>query len=348
MKVEKRQRQYWIGVFILGCAVGVVVMNVFKKDATNDSVPPMVQNIEKSKICQDFGFLNEFACEEQIISKKEYVDFKLRLEEYIAEQKRANLVADVAIYFRDLKSGPTMGINEYAEFSTASLLKVPVLVAYLSLAETNQELLREEIAIKGEDGAHVINKTTQHYPPKIPIEERTAYTIEELLQRLIVYSDNTASEMLDAYLESLSYTDLLTETYKELGLVPDTANGEFAISVKRYASVFRLLFNASYLSPEMSDKALRILSETTFDKGLVAGVPQGISVAHKFGERSYIFENAEAETVNQLHDCGIVYFPDNPYLLCVMTRGSSFENLEGVIRDISHMMYEEVDSRKLQ
>jgi len=27
----------------------------------------------------------------------------------------------------------------------------------------------------------------------------------------------------------------------------------------------------------------------------------------------------------QLHDCGIVYYPETPYLLCVMTKGWNFE-----------------------
>jgi hypothetical protein len=51
--------------------------------------------------------------------------------------------------------------------------------------------------------------------------------------------------------------------------------------------------------------------------------------------------------LNQLHDCGIIYYPGNPYLLCVMTRGTDWSALEKTIQTISAMTYKEVDSRKL-
>ena len=49
------------------------------------------------------------------------------------------------------------------------------------------------------------------------------------------------------------------------------------------------------------------------------------------------------QEIKQLHDCGIVYYPKHPYLLCVMTRGDSFEYLDDTIRDISHLVYQEVN-----
>ena len=48
----------------------------------------------------------------------------------------------------------------------------------------------------------------------------------------------------------------------------------------------------------------------------------------------------------QLHDCGIIYYPGNPYLLCVMTRGDSFGELSSTIRDISDIIYGVVNDAK--
>ena len=92
----------------------------------------------------------------------------------------------------------------------------------------------------------------------------------------------------------------------------------------------------------MSEKALSYMSEVDFKQGLVAGVPGGIAIAHKFGEKTV---GASGE-IKQLHDCGIVYYPNNPYLLCVMSRGDSFEYLDDTIREISHIVYEEVDRQQ--
>lgn len=69
-------------------------------------------------------------------------------------------------------------------------------------------------------------------------------------------------------------------------------------------------------------------------------IPSDVKVAHKFGERYY-------GDIKQLHDCGVIYYPENPYLLCVMTIGKDFEDLAEVISHVSDVVYREVDSRKL-
>ncbi len=87
----------------------------------------------------------------------------------------------------------------------------------------------------------------------------------------------------------------------------------------------------------MSSRALELLTKTAFNDGLRAGVPENIEVAHKFGER--ILPN----NIQQLHDCGIVYIPNKPYLLCIMTRGKDMHTLQGVIEEISSSVYAEVN-----
>jgi hypothetical protein len=73
----------------------------------------------------------------------------------------------------------------------------------------------------------------------------------------------------------------------------------------------------------------------------VAGVPSGTVVAHKFGERVLPSKN-----VKQLHDCGIVYYPQFPYVLCVMTRGNDFVTLQQAIKGVSDIVYREFDRQR--
>jgi beta-lactamase class A len=152
---------------------------------------------------------------------------------------------------------------------------------------------------------------------------------------MIEYSDNVSSLILE---ESVNPRDL-RKTYDELG-VPDpyylNDQSGYMISTELYSSFFRILFNASYLSRENSEKALGYLSKTDYNKGLVAGVPPKITVAHKFGLR-------KINGIKQLHDCGIVYYPEHPYLLCVMTSGPVPEYLDATIAEISGFIYEEID-----
>ncbi len=86
----------------------------------------------------------------------------------------------------------------------------------------------------------------------------------------------------------------------------------------------------------MSQYALELLSETTFSDGIVAGVPGGTRVAHKFGFR----QPSEAES--QLHDCGIVYHPLATYILCVMTSGTDARQEAEGIAAISRVTYDAV------
>lgn len=113
------------------------------------------------------------------------------------------------------------------------------------------------------------------------------------------------------------------------------------VSVREYSSMFRLLFNATYLSKDKSNQLLGMMSKSNYTGGLVTGVPATVKVAHKFGERA--FDNS---TTRQLHDCGIVYLPGSPYLLCVMTRGNDFNEPKTVISDVSGIVYSKMSAVK--
>ena len=113
------------------------------------------------------------------------------------------------------------------------------------------------------------------------------------------------------------------------------------MSVKTYAYFFRILYNATYLGHTYSEKALELLNNREFPDGIVAGVPENIPVAHKFGERTV--ESPEGiVTTEELHDCGIVYYPSKPYILCVMTKGTDIASLKEIIKTISKTVSDEV------
>ncbi|MCU0653380.1 MAG: class A beta-lactamase-related serine hydrolase [Candidatus Pacebacteria bacterium] len=240
-----------------------------------------------------------------------------------------------AVYFRNLNNGPWFGINEKEKFMPASLLKVPLMIAYFKEAETDPGVLREEIVVReGNDGI-----LSQEIKPKIILEHGKPYTVDELIERMIIYSDNKAADILFNNVSPKK----LDEIYANLGIdIPIGGNiNQDYMSVKSYASFFRILFNSSYLSREMSEKALSLLAKSDYKKALAAGVPSGVAIAHKFGEyKDLNRQNGYME----LHDCGIIYSPDYPYLLCIMTSGRSIGENEKVITKISSIVYDEIAS----
>ncbi len=55
--------------------------------------------------------------------------------------------------------------------------------------------------------------------------------------------------------------------------------------------------------------------------------------------------DGEEEEVYQLHEFGIIYHPNRPFLVGIMVRGDDFNKLMKVIRDITRIVYEEVDQQ---
>lgn len=287
-----------------------------------------------------FRFVNDLLdCNPKtVIRKGEYTELKYKLESTIKEGKESGKYTHVSVYFRDFVKGPTFGIASDEYFVPASLLKVPLMITYFSLAEKDPEILSKKTSYSA-----VNSEVSQSFFQEDVIKKGIQYETGNLVSRMIINSDNLAYGLLDKYLERLyPEEDVYLSTLKELGLVDPRNPAEGIFSVKTYASLFRQLYNASYLSPEMSDKALGLLAKAKFNDALVAGVPKGTLVAHKFGDREGLPDGEK-----QFHDCGIIYFPDNPYLLCIMTRGKDSEELTKIIRRISQMVYEEVESRKL-
>lgn len=311
--------------FLLGLMIGLIIARPGQKD---DKIPANLHEVRQG----GYRFINPLLeCEAAPGPyNKELKNFKYKINELVNSKLSNRMASHISVYFRDLNNGPWFGINEKEDFSPASLLKIPVMISLLKRAESDPQTL--ERTIKYEAPIYIL---PQDVEPKEVIRIGESYTIKDLIYRMIVYSDNEAKNLLILDMDQ----DLLNKTYLDLSIdIPNVRNPEDFMSVKSYASFFRILYNASYLNKEMSEFALEILSNADFKDGLIAGVPKGTLVAQKFGERSF-------NGIKQLHDCGIVYHKDHPYLLCVMTRGENFKQLANIIKDISFLVYSEVDSQ---
>jgi len=265
--------------------------------------------------CADNQYLNRSELEEKI-------------NRLVNKELNNNRVSHISIYFRDLNNGPWFGINENEKFTPASLLKVPILIAYFKIAEDYPEILEKKIKIDSIDQSF-----SQNILPLRKVELNKTYSIAELLDYMIIYSDNNAANHLLSYIKP----EDLNRIYFDLNIqIPGEEFGtENFMTVRDYASFFRILYNASYLNADMSERALHLLTYSNFNGGLKANIPGDIEIAHKFGERV-------ALDAKQLHDCGIVYEPSRPYLICIMTRGDNFNNMSQVIQELSQHIYEEI------
>jgi len=231
----------------------------------------------------------------------------------------------VSIYYRDLLNGPWYGVNEDGQFAPQSLLKLPVAISYFKYAEKDPSILSKKINIEKISGSNL--------KPNDDLIVGQEYEILVLIERAIVMSDNVAFKLLVSNIPE----EQIKKTHSDLEIAyPSSETPENFISVKAYSSLFRVLYNSSYLSRDYSEKLLDMLSRAEFKNGLVAGVPKDIPVAHKFGLRN------DTSAIKQLHDCGVIYYPKQPYILCVMTSGEDLDELGNTIKNISSGIYKAV------
>ncbi|MCR4329630.1 MAG: class A beta-lactamase-related serine hydrolase [Candidatus Roizmanbacteria bacterium] len=257
---------------------------------------------------------------------------KNNVQKVIDKQIKTSGVIRVGVYFRDMNNGPWFGINKDVDFAPASMLKVPILMYYLKKAETNPSILNTVYAVKVADEG-----VSPNFKPTFAVKNNEVLTVKQLLDYMILYSDNNAKNTLLEHLDDVKYTNMLKEIGVEIASNPDGTN---FMTVQEYASFFRVLYNASYIDKDSSEKALTLLSKTDFKSGLVAGIPKSVPIAHKFGERRYT--DMYGNVVTQLHDCGIVYYPNKPYLICIMTQGSDFPSLKKTIQEVSTAVYKSI------
>lgn len=258
-----------------------------------------------------------------------------KLKQEIALYEQNGEAARIGIFARDLKSTRFVGVNENDMFYMASLLKLPVLIGGYKLAEVEPRILDQEITYTGKPNLY----SEQYIKPDQILEVKKSYTVQELMRRAVVYSDNTAAQLLYDYYPP-EFIDRIVQALGIEFVRPEGTTENF-VTPRTYANIFRTLFYASYLTRAFSNEALSTLTKTTYRDGAVAKLPPGVVVAHKFAERSAPDPSDPSKFTRQLHECGIVYAKngDEPYSFCIMTEGTDYGELQTILQDLSLEIY---------
>ena len=317
--------KHWI-VLLIACALcfgaGIVVSKLIGGDLSVGEHE--LRNAESYKYVSPL-----LACSEgETLLPKDVREAEAAVADIIDQHEANGTLTSAAVYFRDLRNGPWFGINEDATFVPGSLLKVPIMISYLKLLEERPEIATQPVLYERDQSDAVQNVSVAH-----PLIIGESYLPDMLLERMITESDNESTHLLYAVIGEA----FIGKTFSDLGLAAPFMGKDYDIRVRDYATFFRVLYNATYLTPENAERALALLVRTDFDRGIAAGVPEGIPVANKFGERNY-----SGSSEYQLHDCGIVYAGDRPYTLCVITRGSNIDQLASIIQEISATVYRHI------
>lgn len=210
----------------------------------------------------------------------------------------------------------------------ASIIKLPILACALETVAAGELSLDEQITVTQQD---IVGGSGS-------IQARGAgvsYSVDELLRAMIAQSDNVAANLIIGRLGM----DTVNETCAALGLTQtalarlmmDTdaqAQGrENYTSARDAATVLERLAAGTVATPELCERARGYLLAQEDVRGIVEGVPDDVSVAHKTGSLA-----------NAQHDAAIVY-AERPYVLTVLSQDLEREQALALERDISSAIY---------
>jgi beta-lactamase class A len=277
----------------------------------------------------DYIFINPLfeQTESAPLLTREVVELKEGVES-IASRAIADGDIDYAsVYYRDLNNGPWFSTGDENSFRPASLFKVPVMMAFFKKAESDPGILDARVTYQ-----KVINNSVQHNVDSstTTIELGKTYTVLELIENMIIYSDNSAAYLL---LEQID-NEIVKQVFDDLA-VPSQKDGLDieGFGPRTYASYLRILYNSTYLKKEYSEQALEILSRSKFNHGMRAVLAPGIKASIKYGVA------VESTGKKQFHECGIIYWQDNrPHVLCIMTFGDSYDEMAKFVQNVTWLV----------
>lgn len=246
-----------------------------------------------------------------------FLPLRTQLRQYVAAFGES-----FAFYFEYLPTGTSIGVNEKEAVTAASLIKVPTVMAYY------RQLEKQGFSIDGQtvklEPRHIDKGSGRLWTRGVG----ATVTVDEAARLAITESDNTATYVLADVVAQENFD----EVYEGLDIDLVKKDVDIEISAKSYTSILKAMYFSAVLSKEHSQEVLELLSQTPFDDKLVAGVPKGVTVAHKVGGI------VQREVY---HDCGIVYVPNRPYALCMISQAAE-DTTRARMRDISRMIYDYV------
>lgn len=263
-----------------------------------------------------------------------YTDLKEDLED-IVKKSESKGVTGVSVYFRDLNTSLWFGIHKDDFFYPASLLKLPFAFAAYKGVEKSEEQKNRMYTYTSEIAS--INKNRLSAEPSILIIGKQ-YTVKELVTIMIENSDNGARDMLNIFTPQ----ENVENVFATLGVNLPRVNTDYLMTTEKYSMFLRMLYSASYLNEKNSNDLLTLLTETDFKVGITKLLPPTLPVAHKWGVINLPLDS-NGVLMQQLHDCGIIYHEDSPYVLCIMTKGIDQVVLASTIASLSKEVYDYVE-----
>jgi beta-lactamase class A len=210
----------------------------------------------------------------------------------------------------DLTSGRIFVYNGDAVFPTASSIKIAILIQMFRSAHAGRFAFTDEVTLTSKDNAGGSDGPLQEALDQGSVK----LTIRELVEDMIIYSDNSATNRsidlvgMDAVNRLLvSFNLRATRLRRKMMDTAAAARGDENVSTPlELARLLETIYRETAADPASCREMLKILKRV--NAYLRPVIPAGIEVASKPGE----LDGVRCEA-------GIVYLPKRPFIVNVMS-----------------------------
>lgn len=235
-------------------------------------------------------------------------------------------------YYKNLVTQETVSCRGEETFRAASVMKLPILIAMLSLRARGKTDFSQMLRIREKDkvpGCGALQHITGEYD----------MDLWSLYKLMITISDNTATNVLIDYYGAA----VITEALVELGVTRTQVNRrlfDFEKEAEGIQNVFspeeigillEKMYAKSLINREASELLEGILLQQQINHKIPGYLSEEIPVAHKTGEEDV-----------RTHDVGIVY-ARQPFVLCFASDETDVPEFERFIRKTTRLIYDTIE-----
>jgi beta-lactamase class A len=278
-----RQLSIRLGILLCVAAINGVQANL----AVSQSLPPQL-NQPTAPVQPNLG--------------REILPLKLQIQALMSQYQF--LTAGVSLV--ELDTGNYVNLDGEKVFPAASTIKLPILIAFFEAVDKGEISLNEILTV---DRSNITSGSGN-----LQYSKGKQITALEAATKMIIISDNTATNMIVDRLGGLKYLNQRFQSWGLRDTVMQNRLGDFKGTNKTTAAdlvrACTLIAKQQIISANSRTQALDILNATENRKLLVAGLGEGAHIAHKTGDIGFL-----------IGDAGIIEKPDGKlYLLAVFVR----------------------------
>jgi beta-lactamase class A len=237
------------------------------------------------------------------------------------------------LYVWDLEGDYGYGIRPDEKFFTASIIKVPIMVAVYREVDAGELEFSQQIEIKEEDWAAGAGWLQWE-------KAGTKQTVGDLLLLMMTQSDNVAanalvrtvggSDRINEVARSMGAEDTLLyqKVSSERGAVPALDNRS---TPRDMATMMRQIAEGKAASDKSCGYMIDLMHEDKLDWWLDAGLPDGVNAANKAGWLYRVYDEA-----------GIVDEDNHHYVIAILSKhgGADVNQGQKMIENLSRTVWE--------